>query len=1147
MADASTTFSLVPGWVREKTILVPATAGLRLCSLGTHRALPWRTAVARLDDLPHRDRHALRDFLSRARVFSSSLASLDDQAFLARVRAALRTGALLVLEPNAGVGHGKNDTLRAQRRLVRDIDARTRGRLAHGGRQYKLVADLDLDRVPNRSSYEVVSQDEAARVLAAYADANPGPDLVPLLEEAIGKLTRDWRPPLSPDGLVLLRRIPTVSAHPTSQEPALTPSQLLKARNSDWIEIEVVEVFDGEEEPYTGAYRLVLPDDKVVEGDFGPDGFYGNHAIPSGSCQLALRRQPPAQTLAAAPPPAAAEELAEPADEPEVPAEDNPWAETPALPAGKSHYEVKLVDELGVGIPGIAVLFSGAGFTGAGTTDGDGVASCEAEGAGPVTADITDVTSLTERLRERWGQARGVPREQWLKEDGATTVVPYRTDRALEPVTLAAGQPRCVSCQPYVFVARLFGALFDTNKCLLLPTVIPHLQHLKEIYAKTGASKLLVVGHTDVTGDPAGNDPLSLERAQAMVAYLRDDADAWLAFYDGGKPASQRWGKSEDVLMIKSLPEFLGKPKGEDSVKWYQKARGHTVTGSLTQDQRRELITEYMSHDDATLPAGVEPVAHGGGENFPTAQEPPAEQAAWDRHSSIEDRRVELFFFDPGMGIQPPPPGENSGPGAGEYPEWVLRQSEQYDLTADARAKEIVLLEMHDSLFRTDSAVVLPEGEDPTASGAGHLSLSTVGLVAGVLRYNEEHPGRKLLVAGHCDTTATVDYNQTLSEERAAVALACIVGDELRASFAKLCHQRNDGVDKTQVFDWVARQFGWDCAPTRTDAAPSWTTINKFQHAYNLHKSEIKAGGHPDLAEDGDMGEATWGAVFDCYEYALEQELGEDPATVRGKLVWLDDARRSLGFSEYFPVDNLGRDNYRSQSNRRVEVLFFEAGEEPDLDVAATNPEVSEIFLPGYYEREHLPPMLTAKPWDAAWDDTTARMDLARIMHVNARGLPAGVPLTFRVSIIGQGEVATAQAVSVTEAVDCPYQDWDIPDPVPFAGELSAGEEFPDVRYEFVVEGGGRRKQSGNQVTYHDRLTMEAGFNDESGTRFLFRRQRYVLCSPWGRRVGTTDDEGVLDEQRLPPGGAILTLNGTLLAREAERIPQTWDRDEPWT
>ena len=101
------------------------------------------------------------------------------------------------------------------------------------------------------------------------------------------------------------------------------------------------------------------------------------------------------------------------------------------------------------------------------------------------------------------------------------------------------------------------------------------------------------------------------------------------------------------------------------------------------------------------------------------------------------------------------------------------------------------------------------------------------------------------------------------------------------------------------------------------------------------------------------------------YEHGLREELGEDGAGVaelRGKITWVDDSRKALGFSEHHPVDNLGRDGYRSQANRRVENLFFDDGEEPDMALAEAAPEQSELYLPGIYERRHLGAMGSAKP-----------------------------------------------------------------------------------------------------------------------------------------------------------------------------------------
>jgi hypothetical protein len=44
-----------------------------------------------------------------------------------------------------------------------------------------------------------------------------------------------------------------------------------------------------------------------------------------------------------------------------------------------------------------------------------------------------------------------------------------------------------------------------------------------------------------------------------------------------------------------------------------------------------------------------------------------------------DNRRVEVFFFDGVLGVQPPPPGDNSRPGSAEYPEWVKRAKRTLD------------------------------------------------------------------------------------------------------------------------------------------------------------------------------------------------------------------------------------------------------------------------------------------------------------------------------------------------------------------------------------------------------------------------------------------------------------------------------------
>jgi Raf kinase inhibitor-like YbhB/YbcL family protein len=103
---------------------------------------------------------------------------------------------------------------------------------------------------------------------------------------------------------------------------------------------------------------------------------------------------------------------------------------------------------------------------------------------------------------------------------------------------------------------------------------------------------------------------------------------------------------------------------------------------------------------------------------------------------------------------------------------------------------------------------------------------------------------------------------------------------------------------------------------------------------------------------------ALFSAIFDCYEYNLRQELGEDRAGVtnlRGELLWVDMDHMTQGFGERFPIENASQDNYRSQSNRRVEVMMFDPGEEPDLVASAANPDAAEVYMPGIYQQHPVP------------------------------------------------------------------------------------------------------------------------------------------------------------------------------------------------
>lgn len=290
--------------------------------------------------------------------------------------------------------------------------------------------------------------------------------------------------------------------------------------------------------------------------------------------------------------------------------------------------------------------------------------------------------------------------------------------------------------------------------------------------------------------------------------------------------------------------------------------------------------------------------------------------------------------------------------------------------TASAKSRtpsrRLSLLELPDSVFRTDSCVVMPERQNASASNdrnSQNTAPTTISTLALALRLCEETPHLKLLVAGHTDSVDSVQYNQKLSQERSDVVRCILCGD--RDTFKPLVNARHRVSDYKQLLLWCTRSvphIPFTCDPGEIDDVKHTgvESVRVFQREYTYYKYNLGAANFPDLVDDGSMGPLTWGAIFDVFQYEIARELGETvqaAAKLRDHLRWVDDSRRALGFSEYHPIEAANEDNYESQSNRRVELLFFDERDIlPDVTAAERDPSTSEIYLPGIYVKQRVPP-----------------------------------------------------------------------------------------------------------------------------------------------------------------------------------------------
>jgi outer membrane protein OmpA-like peptidoglycan-associated protein len=280
-------------------------------------------------------------------------------------------------------------------------------------------------------------------------------------------------------------------------------------------------------------------------------------------------------------------------------------------------------------------------------------------------------------------------------------------------LVLSTGEHHKVVIPSAIVRVRLVGMLFETEKSFLLPSAMKSIWRLKELYDQHAAKTVLVSGHADLAGSADYNLALSVERAQAVAAFLKDEVDDWLSRYKAGKQKSTAWGTREDQYMLSFLsdgsgkPYLVGAPSGKpdsatrDALHRFQTENG-LAEGAANDGTRRLLIEKYMATDGAKLPDDVEVVIHGCGESHPSV-------ATKDSVALAENRRVEVFFF---RGPAKPPPSDRCpAGGCAEYPQWVAHTTSTFDVNADAEVVVFLVDELGLPLRNAAVRVLVPGGK----------------------------------------------------------------------------------------------------------------------------------------------------------------------------------------------------------------------------------------------------------------------------------------------------------------------------------------------------------------------------------------------------------------------------------------------------
>ncbi len=297
------------------------------------------------------------------------------------------------------------------------------------------------------------------------------------------------------------------------------------------------------------------------------------------------------------------------------------------------------------------------------------------------------------------------------------------------------------------------------------------------------------------------------------------------------------------------------------------------------------------------------------------------------------------------------------------------------------RPHGLTLLEMDDVLFSTNSAVMMPFRLDEetgriVTDDEGGMRPQGIGLLYALLQYlrDRQDEGLHLLIAGHTDTTGNARHNEGLSIARAQCVYFLLMGWDWRVEWGHLMDDWHQVADVQRLLKYLAWRIGGneDLDPGPVDNAYGSNTrhaVRSFQELYNPAKDRLGFGASPTISVDGALGPKTWSALFDViYLRELAYMLGCPPVGPlieewRTAIRWADTEWPCKGFGESFPVDEKHRDNYRSESNRRVELVLFPEQDCPTLpDYPNQGSTYTIDECPFYdtsaYERAYLDPEL---------------------------------------------------------------------------------------------------------------------------------------------------------------------------------------------
>ena len=226
-------------------------------------------------------------------------------------------------------------------------------------------------------------------------------------------------------------------------------------------------------------------------------------------------------------------------------------------------------------------------------------------------------TQLTDRKANVWTKDPIPP--------GAYTVTATATTAGADPMVgtvqaqIDPGQRASVEIHLHSgpAIAHAFVVHYWFDKALIEPCLRRVMRDVSAYAQSHPNEKMLIVGHTDLTGSDAYNQSLSERRARGVFAYLTagrahdDSVDEWDRLRKKGAALNRledNWGVREYQQLLSGLGYYGGQideahgPLTDAAVRNFQSDQGLGVDGIVGDETWRALIDSYLSGDALAIP-----------------------------------------------------------------------------------------------------------------------------------------------------------------------------------------------------------------------------------------------------------------------------------------------------------------------------------------------------------------------------------------------------------------------------------------------------------------------------------------------------------------------------------------------------------------